>query len=260
MRRAAPIASAMWLLLFVANAAAQDVLRLDFGFRVVFVPAPAGFIEGGKYFPEIRQAFAAILPPALRLEGVYITVADLKSYNEERKPALDRTYQLQIPVNADGRRVSYESFGELAGDVEASFLRSPPAGLGAVAIDRREPWGLFFTAGTGGTSDAPEDWAGGAVVLVGHQILLLYHFVDASIPGARGEAHAGVLAWAESIRRRNPDAPFDTENAGSIDIETLLGVDASASASNSRAPFSFGYLLGIALFLYLVYRFFFRRK
>jgi len=238
----------------VALCWARTIAALDttvsIGDRSFEAIAPQGHAVTLVYHPELRPLFESRLPQGARLVELYLPVADFNVLHSGGTPKLDSVYQLQLLTASENKLLSPEGFADVADAMEKG-LSSPPAGVTFTGLRTREPWGLFYglqlsDATTGNTE------VGAALVVLNYQLLQLMYYVDSARPNARSEADAGVLAWAQLLRKVNPDLPYLAERAGKLDL-------GNKSSGVENTAFAFGRLIGIAAFGFILYRLFGRR-
>ncbi len=250
-------------LLLLAGSAAANSNTLQFGTRDFDMPVPAGHQPTSMYFPEMVRTFQAFVPPGMRVAEVYLTIPEFNTLNNGGTPALDSTMQIHVPSASEDRPLSAEGFADIAAALERGLPRAP-AGARFVGIDSREPWGLFYTMTLPGDDGSDETWVATATVVVNFQLLNLVHYVEAKVPGAREKARDGLQAWVRAVRAANPDKAWLAERAGKLDPALLVGQAAASSTGggggDSALPGTIGRVLGIALFFYIVYRVFRRRR
>jgi hypothetical protein len=248
-------------LLLLAGTAVANSHTMQFGTRDFDVPVPAGHQPTSMYFPEMVRTFQAFVPPGMRVAEVYLTIPEFNILNNGATPPLDSTMQLHVLTATEDRPLSAEGFAEFTAALEES-LPKPPAGTRFVSIDSREPWGLFYTMTNTASDGSDETWVATGTVVVNYQLLHLVHYVEAKVPGAREKARDGVLAWAREVRAANPDKAWLAERAGKLDPALIAARPAATGTGggDSALPGMIGRVLGIALFFYIVYRIFRRRR
>ena len=72
-----------------------------------------------------------------------------------------------------------------------------------------------------------------------------------------------VARWAQAIKAENPDTGEFRDRAGKLDLAAIVGANAASGSGGDpkdSTAFNFGYLLGIAFFIFLVYRFLNRHR
>jgi hypothetical protein len=235
-------------------AAFANVNRLSVGSRDFDITVPAGYMPTSMYFPDIVRTFARFVPAGIQVYEVFLTRDEFNVLNNGGSPAMSSSFQLHVFKASEDRPLSAEGFAELSTALEAG-LKSPPPGTQFVGIDAKEPWGLFYTMET--DADGDTIWVGTGMVLVNHQLMQLLYYVDDDGPGSREKASAGVAAWARDLRAANPDKAWVAERAGKLD-PALFGAKPTAD-DGSGLPYQIGRLLGMAAFIYIVYRLFRRR-
>jgi hypothetical protein len=261
-RCASVLARFALLLLIVAGAATALSYPMQFGSRDFDLPAPTGHQPTSMYFPGMVRTFQAFVPPGLRVAEVYLTIPEFDTLNDGGTPALDSTMQVHVLTAAEDRPLSAEGFAEFTGALERGLPGQLPTGTRFVGIDSREPWGLFYMTANTGADGSDETWVATGTVVVNYQLLNLVHYVEARVPGARDKARDGLLAWAREVRAANPDKAWLAERAGKLDPGLLATRPAASGAGgdDSGLPGTIGRILGIALFFYIVYRLFRRRR
>lgn len=248
--RYAAVACVATTALLWAGAVAALATTVSIGDRNFEAIAPEGHIVTLVYHPELRPLFESRLPPGARLVELYVATPDFNVLHSGGTPKLDSVYQLQVLKATEDKLLSDAGFAEVADAMEKGLAKTP-AGVTFVGKNSREPWGLFYglrlSDATSGSTEV-----GAALVVVNYQLMQLMYYVDAERRNARTEADQGVLAWAQALRGANPDMPYLAERAGKIDL-------GGKTASVESAAFGLGRLVGIALFIYLMYRLFVRR-
>jgi hypothetical protein len=250
------------VLLFLAGTASAASYPMQFGTRDFDLPAPAGHQPTSMYFPEMVRTFQAFVPPGMRVAEVYLTMPEFNTLNNGGTPALDSTMQVHVLTATEDRPLSAEGFAEFTASLEQGLPRLLPTGTRFAGIDSREPWGLFYTTANTGADGRDETWVATGTVVVNYQLLNLVHYVEAKVPGAREKARDGVLAWAREVRAANPDKAWLAERAGKLDPALIAARPAASGTGggDSSLPGTIGRVLGIALFFYIVYRIFRRRR
>jgi hypothetical protein len=245
-------------LLLVAGAATAGSFTMQFGGRDFDMPAPSGHQPTSMYFPEMVRTFQAFVPAGMRVAEVYLTIPEFNVLNNGGTPALDSTMQIHLLSASEDRPLSAEGFAEVAAAIERG-LPNPPAGTRFVGIDGREPWGMFYTMALAGSDGGDETWVATGTVVVNHQLLNLVHYVEAKVPDAREKARDGLQAWVREVRAANPDKAWLAERAGKLD-PALFGGSPASGGGASTLPGTIGRVLGMALFVYIVYRIVRRRR
>lgn len=122
-RRGAPVDALAWLLagtLLLTTAQAQTPDdSFDVGGVSVHVPALQGFTEVSKRSPEIVDLAQAMIPPANRLLGVYLSNADYEKLANGEAPGFDRYVFVQVNRELEDVNISSSDFREISAQLRA---------------------------------------------------------------------------------------------------------------------------------------------
>lgn len=247
------------LLLLLADTAFAGSHTLGLGNRELEIPDPAGHVPTSMYYPEIVRAYKSLVPGNMEIAEVYVTREDFEKLQTHAEPGLESTLQLQMLAGTRGRLLSTQGYDELAGAVAGALTRAAPAGVTMLKPPAREPGALYYTVGVGRPEGGrPYDTVVASTdVVVNHQLLHLVHTVAAKVPDAQVRSESGLREWSTAVRAANPSRAGLDADSGSLDL-SALGLESAASSSGGGAE-RFGYWLGIAAFVFIVYRLFRRR-
>jgi hypothetical protein len=247
-------------LLVLAGGATAGSHTLDLGQRGLDIPDPAGHVPTSMYYPEIVRAYKSLAPANMEIEEVYVTRADFEKLQAQAEPGLESTLQLQMLAGTRGRLLSTEGYDEFAGAIAGALGRATPAGVTLLKAPAKEPGALYYTIGVGQPEGGrPYDTVVASTdVVVNHQLLHLVHTVAAKAPDAQARSESGVREWSAAVRAANPSRAGLDADSGPLDL-SALGLQATGSGGGGDGPARFGYWLGIAAFVFIVYRFFRRR-
>lgn len=232
----------------LAASACAHAAPVQFGARTLEIPAPQGYVPAAS--PELHDVSAAYLPPGNRLVEIYVTADDAVSLQRGEGAAMRSYFQLQVLRSIDGKPISSSDFsanvkqvedairssmptleqqtGEMAAQGNATAKESlgvdPALSLGPATFlgaFRREPWATFFTIAmtvsgeVEGRRTSNRVVGASALLIANHQVLYLYAYNAYDGEADRQWAERSVSAWADAVRRANPDDPQVAKSARS---------------------------------------------
>ena len=122
-RHGGPVIAIAWLLigaLCLTTAQAQTANNpIDVGGVTIEAPSLPGFNEISKISPEVVALAEAMIPPANRLLGVYLSDRDYEKLVNGESPEFDRYIFIQVHRELENKNVSRADFREIATQLKA---------------------------------------------------------------------------------------------------------------------------------------------
>jgi hypothetical protein len=122
-RRGRPALGIAWLLLgalWFATAQAQTANDpLQVGGVTIEAPSLPGFNEISKISPEVVALAEAMIPPANRLLGVYLSDRDYEKLVNGESPEFDRYMFIQVHRELENKNLSRADFREISTQLKA---------------------------------------------------------------------------------------------------------------------------------------------
>lgn len=242
------LAVALLMMVLASAASAQRSLQ-SVGYRQIEMPYPDGYVATSMYYPDVVRTFQTRMPPQIALLEVYVTQDDFAKLQAKQAPSFERMMQLHLLRAAEDKAVSAEGFEEMTSELEASLKKTGGADL--AATPRRDATGLHYAVNAG------PSYVANLLINANFQPLSLVAYVPA---GEAAAAEAALTRWAQAIKADNPDKGQFRERAGRIDISSITGGSSSGGDPSEDGAYRFGYWLGIAFFLFIIYRVFIRKR